>query len=201
MKIRSIIILSCFMCAFFLSAGYEYSRAEQKADAPGLKTGVVSVRKILRNCRRSAAYKVEILANQGKKNAELEKLSKEIQMQEAGLNVLKPGSSDYLAQLEDILKKRYDLEAQQDFNKQQSALRHHRWTEDIYREILQITQSLAKEKGLDLVFERDEPEFPVTSADELVMILNTHKLLYSAGCMDLTDEIIARLDAMDSTGP
>src|SRR4030042_2068770 len=145
MKIKSIIILSFFVGAFFLSVGYEYSRAGQKTDTPGMKIGIISVRKVLRNCKRSARYKVEVLADQGKKSTELEKLSKDMQMQEAGLNALKPGSSDYLAQLESLLKKRYELEAQQDFNKQQNTLKHHRWTEDIYKEILQITRALAKE--------------------------------------------------------
>lgn len=195
MKIRSAIILSCLTGVIFLSIGYEYSRAEQKADTPGLKIGVVSVRKVLRGCKKSARYKIEVLADQGRTNAELEELSKQIEAQEAGLKALKPGSIDYLAQLKELVDKRYDLEAQREFNKQQSALKHHRWTEELYKEILQITKELAEQKGLDLVFEKDEPEFPVTSSEELVMILNTHKLLYSAGCSDLTNEVIARLDA------
>ncbi len=195
MKIRSIIILGCFIGLVFLSVGYEYSRAELKADTDHLKIGIISIRKILRTCKRSAQYKVEVLTEQGRKNTELEKLSKEIEMQEAGLKVLKPGSSDFLTQLGEMIEKRYQLEAKQEINKQQSTLRHQQWTEDVYKEVLRITQELAKEKSLDLVFEKDEPEFPVASADELVMILNTHKLLYSADCLDLSDEVIARLDA------
>ena len=77
MKIRTIIILGCFIGVIFLSVGYEHGRAGQKVDTTGPKIGVISVRKVLRNCRRSAKYKVEVLADQGKKNAEFEKLSKE----------------------------------------------------------------------------------------------------------------------------
>jgi Skp family chaperone for outer membrane proteins len=195
MKIRLAIILSCLTGVIFLSIGYEYSRAEQKADTPGLKIGVVSVRKILRGCKRSAEYKDEVLADQGRTNAELEELFKQIEAQEAGLKALKPGSSDYLAQFKELVDKRYGLEAQREFNKQQSALKYHQWTEELYKEILQITRELAEQKGLDLVFERDEPEFPVNSSEELMMTLNTHKLLYSVGCSDLTNEVLARLDA------
>jgi Skp family chaperone for outer membrane proteins len=191
--------LGSFISVIFLSVGYERGRAEQKVDTIGLKIGVVSVRRVLRNFKRSAKYKVEILADQGRKNAEMEKLAKEIEAQEAGLKVLKPGSADYIAQLKELIDKRYRLEAQQDFNKQQNALKYQRWTEDIYKEILQITKDLAGQKGLDLVFANDEPEFPVTSAEELWMNISTHKILYSAGCLDLTDEVIARLDAMESS--
>jgi Skp family chaperone for outer membrane proteins len=195
MKIRSIIVLVCFINVILLSIGYDYSRAELTSDKGRLKIGVVNVRKVLRNCTRSAKYKVEVLAEQGKKNAELEKLSKELEAQEAGLKALKPGSSDYMAQLKEFLDKRFNLEATQEFIKQQSTLKYHRWTEDLYQEILQITKGLAEEKGLDLVFENDEPEFPMSSAEELVTAINTHKLLYSAGSFDLTDEVTARLDA------
>ncbi len=201
MKVRMIVILGCFIGVIFLSAGYEYGRAEQVSDISGLKIGVVSIRKVLRNCKRSARYKVEILADQGKKNAELGKLAKEIEIQEAGLKVLKPGSTDYLAQLKELVDKRYSLEAQQEFNKQQSALKYYRWTEDLYKEILQATKDLAKQKGLDLVFGSDEPEFPVTSTEELWMAINTHKVLYNAGCLDLSDEVIARLDAIENENP
>ncbi len=201
MKIRMIVILGCFIGVIFLSAGYEYGRAEQVSDISGLKIGVVSIRKVLRNCKRSARYKVEVLADQGRTNAELGKLAKEIEIQEAGLKVLKPGSTDYLAQLKELVDKRYGLEAQQEFNKQQSALKYYRWTEDLYKEILHATKDLAKQKGLDLVFGSDEPEFPVTSTEELWMAINTHKVLYNSGCLDLSDEVIARLDAMESTDP
>jgi len=178
-----------------LTIGHECSRAELKADTLGLKIGVVSIRKVLRDCKRSARYKVGILADQGRANAKLQELSRQIETQEAGIKALRPGSSDYLAQLKELLEKRYQLEAQQEFNQQQNALKHHKWTEELYKEILQITKELAEQKGLDLVFEKDEPEFPVTSSEELVMAISTHKLLYSAGCLDLTEEVVARLDA------
>jgi len=89
------------------------------------------------------------------------------------------------------------VEAQQKFNSQQMVLKDRRWTEQLYEEILRITKRLAEEKGLDLVLERDEPEFPVPSPDELMMTLSTHKVLYSAGCVDITDELVARMDASE----
>ena len=54
---------------------------------------------------------------------------------------------------------------------------------------------LPKEKGLDLVFENSEPELSALNANELELIMGTHKLLYSGGCLDITDEVMTRLDA------
>jgi Skp family chaperone for outer membrane proteins len=87
------------------------------------------------------------------------------------------------------------LNALQDYNKQQRMLKDKRWTEGLYEEILQLTSELAAEKGLELVFDKDEPEFPAASSDELMLTLSTNKVLYSGGCLDITAEVIARLDA------
>jgi len=64
-----------------------------------------------------------------------------------------------------------------------------------------MTNELAKQKGLDLVFESDEPEFPASSRDELMLTISTHKLLYSGGCLDITDDVVAQLDAQEGAKP
>ncbi len=201
MKIRTAIILCCLIGMALLSVGYpdvhRDSRAESKAEA-NLKVGVVSVRTVFRECKRNISYRQDAVAEYNKAMVELEKLSKELEADEAGLKTLKVGSSDHLKQYQQILEKRAILEAQQQYHKQHRALKEQQRTEYLYEEILQITKDLAEQKGLDLVLEDDEPEFPVASADELVMTINIHKVLYSAGCLDLSNEVIARLDEEES---
>jgi Skp family chaperone for outer membrane proteins len=66
----------------------------------------------------------------------------------------------------------------------------------IYTDILRIVNEVAQQKGLDLVLEKNEPELlDSTPANELMLTIRTHKVLYSGGCVDITDEVIARLDA------
>lgn len=59
-----------------------------------------------------------------------------------------------------------------------------------------MTGEVAKEKGLELVFERSEPDFSMVSAAELLLTIQTHKLLYADadGCADITEQVRARLD-------
>jgi len=182
----------------FASFGYEYSRAEPPAGAR-LSVGLVSVRRVFRECKSNISYRQQALAEYGKAMAELERLSKELEADEAGLKTLKLGSTDYMKRYQQILEKRANLEAQQQYHKQHRALKEQQRTEQLYKEILQITKDLAEQKGLELVLEDDEPEFPVASAEELVMTINTHKVLYSAGCLDITAEVIARLDEARGT--
>jgi len=193
MKIKTAVILSCLIGMAFLSIGYECSRAEPKAEAC-LKVGVVGVRTVFRECKRNINYRQEAITEYNKAIAELERLSKELEADEAGLKTLKQGSPDYLKQYKQILEKQANLNAQREYYKQQRVLKEQQNTEELYKQILQITKELAQQNDLDLVLENYEPQFPMDSTEELVAALNTHKVLYSAGCLDLTNEVIARLD-------
>ena len=193
MKIRTM-VLSCLISVVVLSMGYEYSRAGPKADEPSLKIGVVSIEKIFQDCGRSAMYRKEAIAERNRIEAELDKLVKEIEADQAGLRTLKAGSSDYLASLKEIMEKQAKLQAQQEFHKRQMALKEQRMIEEIYKGILRETRGVAEQKGLDLVFEKSEPVLPVSSPTQLELTIATHKLLYSGGCLDITDEVMARLD-------
>jgi len=194
MKVRIAVISGCLIGMILASFGHQYSRAQPKEQA-NISIGLVSVRKVFRECKSNISYRQEAMAEYNKALAELEKLTKELDADEAGLKTLKPGSPDHLKQYKQILEKRANLEAQQQYHKQHRALIEQQRTEELYKRILQITKTLAEQKGLSLVLEYDEPEFPLASADELVMTLNTHKVLYGAGCLDITDDVIARLDA------
>lgn len=193
MKIRTI-VLSFLLGAVVLSMGYEYSRAEPKADKPSSKIGVVNIQRIFLICKRNAKYEEETKAEQNKLNAELEKLMAEIRAEEAGLKTLKPGSSDRIAQVEEILTKQASLQTKDEIYKRRLELKYQLFIEGLYKDILRETTEVAKQKGLDLVQVKDEIEFPALSVNDAMMAIRTHKLLYSGGCLDITDEVIARVD-------
>ena len=197
MKTKLAVVLGCLIGAVVLPLGFGYkdSQAGSKADKPSSKIGVVSIRRIFQDCRRNAGYRQEAFAEQSRVIAELERLSKEIETGKAGLKTLKAGSNDHLTLMKEVLEKQAGLQAQQEFHKQQMVLRDQRWTEELYKDILRETGKVAEQKGLDLVFGTDEVELPAPSANELMLTIKTHKLLYSGGCLDITDEVMALLDA------
>ena len=113
----------------------------------------------------------------------------------AGLQIgtLKVGSSDYLSQYWQLTQKEVELDARKEFYPQQQALKQQLWTQELYQKILTATKDVAEEKGLPLVLEQSQPEFPIQR--DLGMIIGTYKVLYSGGCLNITDEVIAKLDA------
>lgn len=203
----STVALGCLIGVVVLGIGYEgpqtpfvafgnpdYSQAQSGAATPSSKIGIVSVQRVFQSCRRSARYNAEVLAEQSRTNAELQKLSKEVEASKAGLNAFKRGSNDYLAQLKEVYDKQGKHNTEQEYLMQQKALKYQRWLEDLYVDILRGTGEVAKQKGLDLVVEKDEVEFPALSVDNAMMAIRTHKVLYNGGCLDITDEVIAWLD-------
>ena len=168
--------------------------AGPKTNEPALNIGVVSIRRALRDCKATVKYREEAIAESDKMDIEEERLSKEIQAFAAGLKAFKPGSNDYMARYRELLQKQGELKALQEFNSRRRVLRDLQWTQDLYKEILQITKELAEQKGLDLVLERNEIDVFSLSINEISETIRTHKVLYSSGCVDLTNEVVARLD-------
>jgi Skp family chaperone for outer membrane proteins len=193
MKGRTV-VTTLVVCAIALLATRQYGRAESQPAAAASKIGVVSVRGAFNGSKKHAQYRALALKRQSQARAQIELLTKEIEAEDAELKTLKPGTPDYMKQLQATLEKRAKLDSQQEYLKQQRALEDKKWMEDLYQEVLRIVNDLAKERGLDLVLERTEPEFPISS-DELMLTVSTHKVLYAGGCIDLTNDVIARLDA------
>jgi len=193
MKIKTM-FLSCLAGMIILAMGYEYSQATQKTNTTSPKIGIVSIGKIFLNCKRFAAHRTKMNTEQSKIRAELIELSKQLKVQEDMLIALKQDSSDYLAQREDCINKRASLEAQQAINKERAVLKDYRWRKELYQDILRITSELAEQKGMDVVLEKNEIDIQTLSLNEFNQAIMIHKVLYSGGCTDITDEVIARLD-------
>ena len=190
----STVALGCLIGVVVLAMGYEYSQAQPKGDSTSSKIGTVSILKVFRNCKRIAAHRSKLITEQSRIRAEFEKLATQLQAEEDGLRALKPDSSDYMEQRKEIIDKRASLEAQQEFNKEQIVLKEYKLSKEIYQDILRITSELAEEKGLDLVLEKHEIDNFALSVNEIDQTIRTHKVLYNGGCVDITDEVLARLD-------
>lgn len=195
MKIK-MMIMGCLICVVILLFGHDFTSAQPSEQA--LKIGIVSVEKVLRDCKATIQYREQMAIENARIAAEEDKLTKEIQALKAGLQIgtFKVGSSEYLSQYWELAQKEAELAARKEFNPQQQGLKQQIWTQELYQKVLLATKELAEEKGLLLVLEKSEPEFPIQR--DLGMIIGTYKVLYSGGCLNITDEVTARLDADES---
>jgi Skp family chaperone for outer membrane proteins len=189
MKLKSIIVvvLVIVMSGLIMNAW--------AADNKCLKIGVVSVRKIFQDCKRNTKYRQEMSAEHDKIEAELESMSKDIDASKSKLKMLKPGSADYLSGMKDILDKQGSLQAKQEYFKRQMDMHEQAVIEQLFKDVIKATAEVAKSKGFDIVLEKSEPDLPASSSNELTLTISTYKVLYNAGCEDITDAVMAKVDA------
>lgn len=197
---RKTAVATILICGVALFAALEHGRAAAEPPGSPMKIGLVSIRGVFKGSKKHAQHSAQLMVEQNRVKTQLDELSKETQVEEAELKVLKQGTPDYMEQLQLVLEKRAKLQGQEDYIKQLQAMENKRWLEELYRETLKAVNDIAAEKGLDLVLERTEPEFPI-SGEELMAALNVHKVLYGGGCVDLTSEVIARIDASETLKP
>ncbi|MBW7992117.1 MAG: OmpH family outer membrane protein [Planctomycetes bacterium] len=197
MKFKTM-VLCCVASAIILATGYEYLQAQPNVTGPTLKIGVVSVHRALRNCKATIKFTEELRVEQDKMLKEEKKLTTDGQALAGSLRAYKPDSNEYMETFQKMVRTQSELKALQEVNPRRSRLKQMQWTQKLYKEILRITKELAAKKGLALVLGADEPEFPFERYEELVMTLSTHKVLYNNGCVDLTSEVRAELDKMQS---
>lgn len=197
MKIKTL-ISGCLVGMVVLFLVHQFGEAQPLANGPASNIGVVNIEKALQNCQATSKFKEKAEAEKREMDAEEEKLSGDIESLRGSLQALVPNSADWLAQYKDMVKKESELKSLKELNPQVRAMRAHQWTEKLYPEILRITKELAAKKGLALVLTVEEPLLPTQRYEELVMTLRTHKVLYTGGCVDLTNEIIVELDKTNS---
>jgi len=213
MKIKAV-VLSCITGVLILSTLYvgtgagiaalgksEPGGAESETDNTCLKIGVVSIREIFHQSARIAAYREEATAERRAMESKLNALAEKIKAEETALNLLTPGSSDYMSQWERMHKQRASYEVEKELYNKKVSLKEQKITEDLYMDILRATREVAEEKGLDLVFEKSEPELPAPNPTQLELAMGTHKVLYSGGCPDISRDVLARIESADRKKP
>jgi Skp family chaperone for outer membrane proteins len=184
-------VCACAVCFEGSTAKSKTKEEEQTAS----KIGVVSVRKVFLDCKKNAKYREQAKAEQDKAIEELQQLRAEIKAAEAALDTIKPGTKDYYDRAQELAQKKALLPLKQDYYETQFAEKDKLWTEQLYKDTLRFVSDIAKEKALELVFESDEPEFPISRPDELMLTIRTHSLLYKGNSIDITSEVITRVDA------
>ena len=156
--------------------------------------GVVRVVSLLLRLSETGKLGEAVKADQGKAQAELAALAKEIETEERELTTLKATSNDYLKQSETLAEKKAHFSAHREFLDRQIRLKQELWTQKAYGRIVQATREVAAEKGLSLVLVKDDPN-TVPESEGIRSVIATQKVLYCDGCPDITQEVQAKLIA------
>jgi len=194
------ITMSILVCVAALLAAMQYGQAASQATPPASRIGIVSVRDVFNGSKKHAQYQGLLAQRVSKARAQIDELNNQVNTAEAELKQTKPGTADYITRYQAVLEARSKFQNGQELIKQQRMSEDKKWFEDLYQEALKAVDALAKEKGLELVLEQSEPKFPLAS-EEVWSTVGTHKVLYGGGCVNLTNDVIDRIDASATLKP
>ncbi len=184
----------CLLCAMVLFLSHEYSSAQSLG--PVSKIGTVNIEKVSMECNATKAYMEKATAEIQKLKTEQEKLRDSIKALETELDsgALKVGSPEFFAKNRELAQKKAEIGYLQDFDQQEQGLKTQLWKMDLYKKILITAQDVGKSKDLYLVLAVEEPDLSAQKAEEFATIVRTHKVLYSGGCVDITKDVISKLN-------
>ena len=196
---KSIVVL-VLVCAFLMSIVImDKTSAESKAKfQQSPKIAVVNVRYILQTSKKYTEFMAQMQSDVEKIQADLKALSEEIKKDEKALETRVKGSSDYLDMTRKLMEKEANLEAKKEFEKNLMALREKQWTEGMYENISEKIKELAVAKDISIVLDGNADlsrEIPAMNTKELVLTIRTRKVMYYNETVDLTDEVLAAVDA------
>ncbi len=203
MKIRNV-VLSMLLCAVAFGAGKKLTPEtiplalkKKTPQASPSRIAVVSIRRIFENCRKNTQWQQVMEAERKKIMAELEKISSEARAFMADMETRKPGSTDYLNLMREMMEKESLLDAKEKVYQQNLTFREQQWTEQLYLEIVAAIGKVAEQKGLDLVLAKEDNQFPAASPNELLLVIKTSKVLFHTNKMDITNEVLAAVDKVN----
>jgi Skp family chaperone for outer membrane proteins len=200
MKTKDIVTIVFLAGLSLVVIGLEYSLAAKEKTIMSPKIGIVSVREVFENCQMKAEVEKLLAAEGEKRFAELKKLDESVESDKSALSKRKENSQDYMELLQALMIKQSQLDAQKGFFQQELAVKEMQGKEKIYRKILEVIASVAQEKGLDMIFNRDDnylnrPDLgpPAQSPADLVLTTKTHKLLYFNPSLDITADVLGAM--------
>jgi Skp family chaperone for outer membrane proteins len=191
-----VVALSCLTGVVVSFAAATAGGGKAATPTPGVQSiGVVRVVDILQGLSEVRKHGNEIKADQGKAQAELDALTKEIEIEEGELATLKRASIAYLKQSEAVAEKKAHYSAHKELLERQILLKQQLWTQKAYGEIVRVTREVAAEKGLSLILVKDDPNVNAAPPEAITTLIATYKVLCSDGCPDITQEVQAKLIA------
>ncbi len=185
----SLIILAAFVI------GLIANRAGADASQTKSNIAVVSIPRVMAESKFAASMQKDIMQQKDSSLAELEKLKAQMDAVKADMDTRKRDSDDYSRLRRELLQKKAMGESQKEFLQEDLMLKNKQSMEKLYAAILTAVKQISEAKGIELVFDADEVQLPAPSVSELTMMIQTHKVLYHASYLDITDEVIKVVDS------
>jgi Skp family chaperone for outer membrane proteins len=163
--------------------------------APEARVAVCDLQTIFGEYTRAKDLLAQLNEKRQALAAEDEQRGKAIDALQAELAGLKSGSAEYEARRAQAERQQIDRAVAAQFAEATLRREHRQLTMDMYAEIGKAVAAAAQARGFNLVLYRDGALVDTDETLELLAQIRSRKLLYSDDSLDITADVLARLNA------
>lgn len=133
---------------------------------------------------------------------EAQQRRKVIEDKQTELSAFRPGSQDFITRRKDLVRMNIDANVWLKVTEQQMDQDKFDWTRVIYEQTMKVASEIARERGYDVVLLRNDfkPDDIEQSVQALRRFIQERQVLWNAADIDITDQVIRRLDAAYKQG-
>ena len=160
-----------------------------------LTVGVVDITKVFDSYPQKQEFEKKMEAERKRFEETAKAMQDDIQNFNSGLELFDPGSDERRTAEKDLKKKQIEFQAYVQQSREDLVTIQSQALETLYKSIVDVIDAYAQEKGLDLVFREDTPQYNRTTKDRVKLVqyqITNNKLVWSSPSLDITDAIIAR---------
>lgn len=165
-----------------------------------LKLGIVNLKECFdkERVRHVKVLEEEINGKRDEMQKDLEARDKELKSLLSKLEDIDPTSDLYQEYRRQIVLKNAELKAKKEVSTAELKEMVRKFRSDVYDEVLLAVRQIAAERKLDLVLKADAPptEEEVEERGSVEMRLLTRTVLFHADSIDITDEVVKRMNAI-----
>jgi Skp family chaperone for outer membrane proteins len=190
--------------AVVTGASLSRAPAAPQQDRP-VRVAVVNMRRVFTEIQEAKDIQARIRQDEQRINAEGKTKAEELQKMKAEGGNFRPGSDQYEEWRTRFMRASIQNQAWAEMAKQEIDWRVKRQSRDMYDKISAAVGEYATSNQLDLVLSDHQP--PLTDAelekiptDQIGVVMDRRRIIYSSKYADISDAIIASLDAKYKAG-
>ncbi|KKM91665.1 hypothetical protein LCGC14_1226230 [marine sediment metagenome] len=190
---RSGVILTGGLAVLAIAAVMGRSSAQAPAP-PVTRVGVCDVGAIFNGYAKRDDLNAQLEANRKRANAEDKRRAKGIEAVEKVMQELKKGSKQFKDRLKQLEKLTIERSVWRQYAEKAFLAEHRQMMEQLYRELLAAIAQTAKAKGFDVIMYREQVDIASQTTTELYKKIAQRKCLYYNPGVDITQQVLDRLN-------
>jgi len=156
---------------------------------------VADLQRVFENLNEKVQMEADIQTRAEQIKQEQDKKQRELQLLKGDLDLLAPDTPAYAQKQLQLESQAIQLQAWMAFQQKKIQRERVAQIENLYQQVLDAVGMVSKQNGYDLVlFKEQQVNFGNANPEQLSAAIQVRKVLYSADELDITDQIITRMN-------